>query len=371
MTTTSFSTLPQESQETIATFLNQKDLTVCILVCRAWNAVFFPALWRHVEILLDKDNTWQKQFADILKVNGDLVHSLRLTTEGGALSRFVHPLNLPVLPKLTAMDITGAFDMIWDEQLAGLIGLCGPAGWKRLSLCCSSKYFSCLYFGNQSFAALLRHANTLVVVRFEGLSEMKSDHIHTLFCSAPLLKEVYIYSNCCNSIFAPWLDATAINQSEWVCSNLEVLVVQIRGIPRPDITRDICGQPAHRRIKSGTLQESLTLQHQIYVKLGGLVKLRELTLGLPLDVSKSDFEPRDQAYYRQFDCLAMTLDSGLDLLRGLGRLQVVGLQDMEIYIDGDREQEWVREHWPHARIEWTDKSVDLGIGELWEGELDD
>ncbi|KAG0273290.1 hypothetical protein BGZ95_010886 [Linnemannia exigua] len=369
MITRPFSTLPQEIQDTVASYLNQQDLTVCIRICRAWNAVFFPALWRHVEILLDNDNT--KQIADTLKVNGELVHSLRLTTEGKGLCKLAHLRDLVALPKLTSMEITGSFDMIWDEQLARLVGLCSPAGWKRLSFCFAGEYFSCLYFRNQSFAALLNHVNTLVVVRFEGLSKMNSEHIDTLLCSAPLLKDVYIYSNCCNRDFVPCMDAMAIAQSEWVCSNLEVLVCQIRGVPRSDITRDICGQPAHKRIQYGTLQESLALQHQIYTKLGRLVKLRELTLGLPLDISTSDCGPRDQAYYRQFDCLAMSLDSGLDLLRDLGRLQVVGLQDMEVYVDGDREQEWVREYWPHARIQWTDKSVDLGIGELWEGELDD
>ncbi|KAG0359383.1 hypothetical protein BGX24_005780, partial [Mortierella sp. AD032] len=48
----------------------------------------------------------------------------------------------------------------------------------------------------------------------------------------------------------------------------------------------------------------------------------------------------------------MTLDSGLDLLRNLKYLRIVGLTDMEVYIDGDKEQKWVAEHWPNAALEF-------------------
>ena len=48
---------------------------------------------------------------------------------------------------------------------------------------------------------------------------------------------------------------------------------------------------------------------------------------------------------RLYECLAMTLDSGLDLLRDLNKLERVGLQDMEVYV-GEMEREWMEANWP-------------------------
>ncbi|KAF9120644.1 hypothetical protein BGW39_011203 [Mortierella sp. 14UC] len=92
---------------------------------------------------------------------------------------------------------------------------------------------------------------------------------------------------------------------------------------------------------------------------GRLIKLRELRLGLPVDpICYPDYQHGDREIYRQYDCLAMTLDSGLDLLRDLKELQIVGLEDMEVYIDGDKEQTWFAEHWPHATIGYEDYRSD-------------
>lgn len=60
-----------------------------------------------------------------------------------------------------------------------------------------------------------------------------------------------------------------------------------------------------------------------------------------------------RSYYKLYDCLAMILDSGLGLLRGLKNLRIVGLEDMEIYIDGDSERSWFAENWPDAKISTT------------------
>ncbi|KAG0368595.1 hypothetical protein BGX24_002763, partial [Mortierella sp. AD032] len=93
--------------------------------------------------------------------------------------------------------------------------------------------------------------------------------------------------------------------------------------------------------------------------LGRLTKLRELRLGLSVDPTRyPNYQRGDREIYRQYDCLAMTLDSGLDLLKGLKELRVVGLEDMEVYIDGDGEQSWFAEHWPLAKIGYEDYRED-------------
>ncbi|KAF9903445.1 hypothetical protein EC991_003818 [Linnemannia zychae] len=362
MTVTSLDTLPQEILETVATFLSRQDLTVCIQVSRAWSEAFYPALWRHIDIYLDGGKTRNNKFTDALKSHGNLVYSLKLNTEYDSLFSFIGS-GAPTLPNLTSMEIEGSFEFIHDNNLAEIIGM-SATGWKKLSFCCPGRIYVMIRFGLKSFEMLLGSVNSLVVVRFDGLSGVEGHHVNTLLCSAPNLKEIYCYSCSRDRIFGPWLDAKTMADSNWICSGLEIFACEIRGIPRPDITRDICGQPARYRVMRGTLVESLALHHQIYAKLGQLVKLRELTLGLPLDSENSYLAQRDQAYYRQFDCLAMTLESGLDLLRGLRNLKMVTLFDMEVYVDGYEEQSWLREHWPNAVVQSTHQSVDIGMGAL-------
>ncbi|KAG0356507.1 hypothetical protein BGX24_006412 [Mortierella sp. AD032] len=179
-----------------------------------------------------------------------------------------------------------------------------------------------------------------------GLVGYQTDH---MLCSAPNLKEFYL---TCDNEDSPacWMKAYAIVQSDWICNNLEVLACQIGEIPRPDITREIRGGEAAYQIFPGSPQYSIGLQRQVYSKLAKLTKLRELKLGFLVDTTDPAYEPGDEEIYRQYDCLALTLKSGLDLLKGLQNLRVVDLSNMEIYIDGDEEQSWFAEHWPNATI---------------------
>ncbi|KAK3809616.1 MAG: LOW QUALITY PROTEIN: hypothetical protein J3R72DRAFT_428288 [Linnemannia gamsii] len=55
-------------------------------------------------------------------------------------------------------------------------------------------------------------------------------------------------------------------------------------------------------------------------------------MGIPYDTEGDLYHRYDKESDRQYDCLAMSLESGLDLLRGLKSLQVVALQDMEVGI---------------------------------------
>ncbi|KAF9120418.1 hypothetical protein BGW39_011391 [Mortierella sp. 14UC] len=83
---------------------------------------------------------------------------------------------------------------------------------------------------------------------------------------APCLKVLDVRRNRMDSLGGA-LDAMDILQSEWVCNHLEEFGCTIDNIPRPDITREIFGQPARKCIKSGTLQKSVDLQQQVYSKL--------------------------------------------------------------------------------------------------------
>ncbi|KAF9119367.1 hypothetical protein BGW39_000341 [Mortierella sp. 14UC] len=204
-----------------------------------------------------------------------------------------------------------------------------PAGWKRLEFTLRYSIFRKVLFGAHLFDAIIKNAaRTLEVLRFEGDSYIGSKEIDKILCSAPKLKELS-FSNKKMKRHGGWMDARAIVKSEWVCSGLEAFACRIGRIPRPDIMRNICGRASDSFVHRGSPKESVALQ-----RLG------------------------DKEYYQQYSCLAMTLESGLDLLRGLKDLSVVGLEDlsvvgledMEVNIDDDKEQAWFARHWPHAVI---------------------
>jgi hypothetical protein len=234
------------------------------------------------------------------------------------------------------------------------------AGWKRLTYNMRAFAGTPFVYGEDFYNGLLKHAETLEILRLEGCSYSDGTGIHQFMCLAVNLKELYISSDRQHSL-SGYLDARTIMDTDWRCDNLEVFVCPIRGVPRPDITRRVQGNLGKAQLRrSSTMEESVDIQRRIYTKLARFTKLRELRMGFRVDSRDSYYQHRreDKEVYRQYDCLAMTLDSGLDILKNLKDLRVVGLEDMEIYIDGDKEQTWFAEHWPHATIEYEDYRTD-------------
>lgn len=164
-----------------------------------------------------------------------------------------------------------------------------------------------------------------------------------LLCSVLHLK-VLCLQNDHGFPFGSRIDAQAISNSDWICLGLEVFGCQIAGIPRPDITHTIGGSPESHHVLPGTLQDSIDIQRKIYSRVGRFTKLRKLTLGFPVLTDEEEVPERHMDFYRQFCCPAMTIDSGLDLLSGLKELRKVDLTNLEVYIDNEREQRWVKEN---------------------------
>ncbi|KAF9541832.1 hypothetical protein EC957_002667 [Mortierella hygrophila] len=354
-TTTSFNDLPVEIQEKIAPFLSRRDLAACVRVCRSWKRLFHRQLWSHIDLFWHEDDkAWQKRVCRGLKTNKRLVKSLKLTLEADdLLPLFLKQCPVP-FPNLTSVELVAPFEEDYDDEwLAEFINITMD-GWKRIVFRKVKGCFGLLEFDQYPFEEFLRlAAPTLEVFRTYDLSLISMLQVHELLCTAPNLKELYISGGADNTP-DNWLDSTDIEVSDWVCSNLEVFGCRIGGIPRPDITRDIEGKPASEYVLEGTIQNSIDHQRQLYSSLALFTKLRELTLGFPLDPLGTRDDKRYKEHYQQYDCLAMTLDSGLDLLKGLKDLRVVGLVDMEIYIEGEKEQAWFAENWPHATIRTED-----------------
>ncbi|KAF9115530.1 hypothetical protein BGX30_006262 [Mortierella sp. GBA39] len=299
-------------------------------------------------------NDFGPKLLNLLKTNREHVHSLTLLAEYvDALTSFMElmaPFSNPrfVFPNLYSAEISSEIGMSTDRTMAQFLELTG-AKWKSLVVDNISDCEYARYFGGRSMEVLARHAEFLTVFRWNCEGGSTQRPVEQLLCSAPKLKELSVVGYY--KLNGGCVDARKIVELEWVCLDLEVFQCRIRNIPRPDITREIGNHSAVVFVEEGTLQESLDLQRQVYTKLARLTKLRELKLGLVIEMYTLAYELGDKTYKRQFDCLAMTLDSGLDLLKGLKELRVVGLEDMEVYVEGEREQAWFKEHWPNAKIE--------------------
>ncbi|KAG0206109.1 hypothetical protein BGX33_007582 [Mortierella sp. NVP41] len=377
MDATSFGDLPYEVQTMIIQLLKEHDVAICTRVCRDWKSVFNPFVWRHIGSRRYQDS-WNSRIlestaAGSLRRNGHLIQSVVLESSWLPFVREFLKHCPQTLPQLTKVEVDG---MENDDGLITSLINRSAVGWTKFDII-SLHYYARGDgpFGSKSLKALLKHAPTLEIVRLKAHVPIQSKDIQRLLCSMPRLKELDLlstdgrdksrdspdwYRGCgeqldgCNGL----LDAQDVVGPDWVCTSLEVFRCQIGGIPRPDITRDILFRSAQFVVKSGTRHESLDLHHRVYSQLARLTRLRELTLSVPLSEELWGYEKFDKETHRIYDCLAMSLESGLDMLKDLKEMRVVGVEDMEVGIECKEEQDWVAEHWPHATIGYTDYDTD-------------
>ncbi|KAK3848364.1 MAG: hypothetical protein J3R72DRAFT_518386 [Linnemannia gamsii] len=305
----SLANLPQELQEMVVAHLTHSDTAICTYVSQSWKQLFTPFVWRQIH---QKD--WQGSSAiawlaaflnscrlGALKAYGHHVQSIKLQD----LHMFIDyaPLTLPCL-------IRAEFADPWSNvKTAGFIGRC--TGGLRMLVIHERIDGEGVKFESSSVAALLKHAAALEIVRIESPLCFDSKHIQQLLCSAYNLKTLDLLGEERGlKRVDGYLDANDIVDSEWVCTGLEFFGCRIGNIPRPEITHYIMGKPAKRIVVAGTHQESVELQK------------------------------------KYFDSLSLSLDSGLGLLKDLKELKTVGVPDMEVYIECNKEQAWVKENWP-------------------------
>ncbi|KAK5827661.1 hypothetical protein F5H01DRAFT_332012 [Linnemannia elongata] len=363
MDRTSLGDLPYEVQTMVISHLTQFDLASCIRVYKAWNKMTHPFLWRHIRDLLptykiDDSNDDDNDDNDIYSFNYDEYHKPRYDhhdTKGmtacamsGALEKNGHLVESidietsmffldsfltgcpPTFPRLTSLSIDGAEygdgnEYVNDEgekDLARLLDRCS-AGLRLFSFSPRLEKFEDregYKIGDKTVEALIKHAATLEVVRFGSDYVCGWQLIDRLLCSLPKLKEIYFEFNYLNN-YGGLLEAGNVLDSDWVCLDLEVFGCAFRGIPRPEIPRTPIIQ---EKVRSGTRQESLDLQRQVYTKLARFNKLRKLKLSTQIS----------KRHVWQYDCLSVTLESGLDVLRDLQ----------------NEEKEWVQRNWPQVEI---------------------
>ncbi|KAG0051285.1 hypothetical protein BGZ89_003601, partial [Linnemannia elongata] len=339
MDRTSFDNLPYEVQTMFISHLTQFELACCIHVCKAWSKMTHPFLWRDIRdppptYKIDDSNDDDNDDNDIynfnydeykkprydhhdtkgvtacassgaLEKNGHLVESISIQTSMFFLDSFL--TGCPsTFPRLKSLSIDGAEYSDGSEynndesekDLAQLLDRCS-AGLRLFSFSPRLENFEWTHrdregykIGDKTVEALIKHAATLEVVRF---------------------------------------------------GDLEVFGCAIRGIPLPEIPRTPIIQG---KVRSGTHQESLDLQRQVYTKLARFTKLRELRLSTQLDEWTNEYRKISKRHVWQYDCLSMTLESGLDVLKDLQNLRAVELWYLDNGICNAEEMEWFQTNWP-------------------------
>ncbi|KAG0272143.1 hypothetical protein BGZ95_012115 [Linnemannia exigua] len=395
-TTTTFSDLPLEVQEMIGSFLRPQDLACCVRVKKFWKTVFNPLLWKNLEEpepLKSADERFGRRGgsrrtkeswytvlmrcaeAGALWNNGDLVETIKfIDCCDEYLEDFLSECPYGMRQLHTA-EIEGVESD--DDTISSFIGL-SLAGWKRLVFR-SDDPDECLGFGLQSIEMMQDHVETLEVFRLETRTEhLEGRSLQMLLCKASVLKEFYLMPPSrealydCNELQAWMIAKEFANGEGWACKELEVFGCQIVGISRPDITRRICRTLPQDFVDMSSSKESADMQLGVYKQLAQLKKLKQLSLGIPVYPYHDDYKIGDRECYRQYDCLSMRLESGLDLLKDLKYLEEVGLKDMEVYIDEEEEQAWVEKNWPKVKVQTTYSYMDYTDNDYGEeGDEDD
>lgn len=221
----------------------------------------------------------------------------------------------------------------------------------------------------QSIARLC--TTDLVRLNIGGASQFGSKGMQAVLTSCQDLRQFdsfnddetikYVYTNY------PSISAEDMISRPWVCRWLTLLHLEIRNIPRPDITVDGSGDALelYGEVESVTKEESHEIQRKVYNQLGALSCLEELylghrqhaqrysdilqeTMGSDYDSEEEDEDEEDTVGTDKFqmDCLEFSLESGLHLLAGLKELRILDVT-FTCHRIGIPELEWMETNFPN------------------------
>jgi len=262
------------------------------------------------------------------------IHQSKANTVATFLETF-----FPNLNTFSIEEIYPRFN-VKDEGSARLLSI-SQQGWRSVSI---KGYVE---FGEQSWGALSRHTSTLE--NFTMVKRYYQDGVglRPFFTSFPRLQsfvtlaetgEDYLKINAIDAIDWIHQDSLSGSLTPWPCEyTLTDLRISICGIPRPDIT--------HPVVEESYPGEGQKIQHQVYERLARFVNLEVLWLGSNSHYSEDPRMYSKKVKNHQYECLEMSLESGLDRLEGLKRLQVLNISLMATRI-GQREAQWMAEQWP-------------------------
>ncbi|KAK3805804.1 MAG: hypothetical protein J3Q66DRAFT_122804 [Benniella sp.] len=250
-------------------------------------------------------------------------------------------------PNLTAITLSHNLGSYFNGMDMLRILSTSRQGWRSVDL------RGYLAFNEHSWEELFRHTSTLENVTFGRWDHQEGIELVRVLSSFPKLQTFITHADGwieCNQLISidakDWIyqDPLSGSLTPWPCEHiLTDLRIKISGIPRPDVTR----RPGPRR--QPVMAESYTgegrmIQHQVYKRLSRFVNLEVLCLGSVYCFCEDTSKPVGYVDH-QYECLEMSLESGLDQLGGLKRLRILNVSLMAHKV-GLQEAQWMAEQWP-------------------------
>ncbi|KAF9131565.1 hypothetical protein BGW39_001614 [Mortierella sp. 14UC] len=261
------------------------------------------------------------------------------------------------LPSLSALCVTDNNSP--DEEMAFVLSAC-RAGWRSIEL---------PIIGSRSVDALIEHhCPTLEILKVSRARDMSSTQMIQILASSPRLhtfvtfdEEVIPNPDVPHFVADDFidLDHSTGQLRPWLCeSTLKEFRAYVTGIPRPDLNKTFHGHPLD---KDMVMQESFPgqgpeLQRLVYERLARFSRLERLQLGhddrlisvmYMLMYSDADIEGWDDESH-QYNCLEMSLASGLRALEGLKELKELKVSRMATAVGIDDVQ-WMVQSWPRLK----------------------
>ncbi|KAK3811006.1 MAG: hypothetical protein J3Q66DRAFT_404393 [Benniella sp.] len=291
----------EHSLEGSKPFVGLKRLNLVFANDKSGSKALWPWLWRRCT---------EVEEITIIGVN-DIVQSL---VEG------MHTY----MPKLNRIHIRAG--LLNDTMTAALLSTC-QRGWKEIDLDMT---------GTKK-EALVKHCPTLEKLTMDASVRFSSGDIVQVLSSSPNLHTLCYTEGIYWGTKIPCIDASSFVDRDsstdtlkpWKCeASLRILKILILGIPRSDLQG--------RHVPETHLGQGRAIQGQVYDRLARLTNMETLWLG-----------PQSKKV-TQFDCVEMSLESGLWKLAGLTALQELSVQGMAARI-GVKEVEWMAGNWPRLR----------------------
>ncbi|KAF9276043.1 hypothetical protein BGZ74_003769 [Mortierella antarctica] len=233
---------------------------------------------------------------------------------------------------------------------ASLLSAC-LGGWKNIRIDTKLDRTSC--------KALAEHCDKLEVLQVTSILGDSSSTLCQILSSSPKLKilitsdgKFHVQPRIPYLEAEDFVDAHRGTLNPWACETcIKVLKTKITRIPRPDVTKLLDGRQRVDALTETCTREGRLIQQHVYERLSRLTNLEELCLGYDTKEHSRLRSSRDamDGEDHQYECLEMTLESGLDQLKSLKKLRVLDVQRMEQRI-GLKEMQWMSQHWPRLRV---------------------
>ncbi|KAH7053556.1 hypothetical protein BKA57DRAFT_453970 [Linnemannia elongata] len=264
------------------------------------------------------------------------------------------------LPSLDNIHIDCYSEAMQDQDLANIFSACRTS-WRSINAPCIETL---------AVEAIIQHCPTLEKLSLKKAHGLSSKHMQQILSSSPRLKAFITLIDAdekppgieTSRILAlDFIDTDSSSDSlrPWACeSTLTILRAKILGIPRPDIIKTYSGQPLEEGmvLPEVYVGQGQDIERRVYERLARFTRLERLELGHEdrylYDPSRKFRERtalgRLDDIGHQYDCLEMSLKSGLKILEGLKELKVLDVARMTTTI-GIEDVQWMVQSWPKLK----------------------